>query len=204
MPYSQAYTGPKVPSASEIAASSSPTESNCRSSAGSKPCHTNAHNKCVVCPYAITWNWFHFEDIPTRHLYAALRLRQNVFIVEQGVPYADIDGKDAQSLHLLGLHDDEVIAYLRALPPGLFEPGYASFGRVVVATKMRGRGLGRQLIKTYLDHFKNEDNEIPIKISSQAYLEDFYSSFGFISAGEPYIEDLIPHIAMIKDIFADE
>lgn len=166
----------------------------------SSPLQTEARETCNTCPRAIAWNWFRFEELSSRELYSALQLRQKIFIVEQGVPYADIDGKDAQSMHLLGVLKGKVVAYLRALPPGLFEPGYASFGRVVVTPQMRGRGLGRKLVEEYLDRFNNENCGIPIKISSQAYLKDFYASFGFVAAGALYIEDRIPHIAMIKQI----
>lgn len=156
------------------------------------------NNACTTCPRAIVWTWLRFEDIPGPLLYSALRLRQDIFIVEQNVPYPDIDGRDLQSMHLFGLLHGELVAYLRALPYGLFEPGYFSFGRVVVSEKVRGLGLGRALVQECIDYFYSDNQDVPLKISSQLYLKNFYSTFNFVPTGEPYIEDMIPHIAMIR------
>lgn len=153
---------------------------------------------CALCPKSIVWTWSSFEDLGAPMLYAALRLRQDIFIVEQNVPYPDIDGRDLQSMHLLGTLNGELVAYLRALPCGLFEPGYSSFGRVVVGKKWRGLGMGRKLVEQCIERFDGNPNRNPLKISSQIYLKDFYSDFDFIPTGEPYIEDEIPHIAMIR------
>lgn len=197
LPAKPLESGMPISPASEPTCKGAETISPCTNSSDTK---ADAREKCHICPHAITWSWSQFEDLQAQQLYAVLRLRQEIFIVEQGVPYADIDDRDAQSLHLLGLLNKKVVAYLRALPPDLFAPGYASFGRVVVTHKMRGRGLGRLLVEKYFDRFENENSDIPIKISSQAYLKDFYASFGFVAVGAPYIEDRIPHIAMIKQI----
>lgn len=153
---------------------------------------------CASCPRSVKWTWSSFNDLPAALLYDILRLRQDIFIVEQNVPYPDIDGRDLQSMHLFGTLGGEVVAYLRALPSGLFEPGYSSFGRVVIKERMRGQGLGRELVKRCMDYFDRDKNRAPIKISSQLYLKDFYSSFDFVPIGNPYIEDRIPHIAMIR------
>lgn len=159
---------------------------------------TESRKPCAHCPRSVAWTWCGFEDLQAPMLYAALRLRQDIFIVEQNVPYPDIDGRDLHSMHLLGTLEGELVAYLRALPSGLFEPGYSSFGRVVVSREMRGMGLGRNLIKHCMKRFDGNLNRTPIKISSQLHLKDFYSAFDFIPTGEPYIEDKIPHIAMIR------
>lgn len=155
-------------------------------------------NTCATCSRKVAWAWMEFEEIPAPLLYSALRLRQEIFIVEQSVPYPDIDGKDLQSRHLFGVIQGQLVAYLRVLPCGLFEPGHLSFGRVVVEKGARGSGLGRAIVKKCIDHLDRGEKKTPIKISSQLYLREFYSSFGFEALGEPYIEDRIPHIAMIR------
>lgn len=177
------------------------------SDARAKPCNgarTSAGKCCGLCSSAgglsaIDWTWAPFDAIPTRLLYDALRLRQDIFIVEQNVPYPDIDSRDLVAKHLFAVRDGELVGYLRALPSGIFAPGYLSFGRVVVAESLRGLGLGRQLVARCMAHFDGMPNRPPIKISSQLYLKDFYASFDFHPVGEPYIEDRIPHIAMVRE-----
>jgi len=158
----------------------------------------DAGNTCATCTRKVAWSWLNFDEIPAPQLYSALRLRQDIFIVEQGVPYPDIDGKDLQSRHLFGVAQGGLVAYLRALPCGLFEPGYVSFGRVVVRREARGSGLGRAMVQKCIDYLDKNQKGAPIKISSQLYLKRFYAGFGFEALGEPYIEDMIPHIAMIR------
>lgn len=145
----------------------------------------------------LTWVWLNFEDLTVANLYWLLKLRQDIFIVEQDVPYTDIDNIDIESKHLLGFSEDMLVASLRLLPKDLFEKDYISFGRVVVRKEYRGKGLGHQLVKRlfhYLDQHKINHN---IKISSQLYLKGFYSKYNFKVVGKPYIEDRIKHIAMI-------
>lgn len=169
----------------------------CCSLEGQAPA-SNRRDHCATCPRKVAWTWMEFDEIPAPLLYSALRLRQDIFIVEQSVPYPDIDGIDLQSRHLFGVVQGELIAYLRALPCGLFEPGHLSFGRVVVRQGARGLGLGRAIVQEYIDHLGRAKKNTPIKISSQIYLRNFYASFGFEALGEPYIEDMIPHIAMVR------
>lgn len=146
----------------------------------------------------IKWTWSDFEDLTVHQLYDALRLRESIFIVEQNVPYPDIDGKDERSLHLMGYSGREMVAYMRLVPLDLFEPGYFSLGRVVVKAELRGTGIGRELVRQGIECLDRIRSGHPIKISSQLYLKDFYASFGFVAQGEPYIEDRILHIAMIR------
>lgn len=161
-------------------------------------CPHATQQPCRICASSIDWRWFDFDDIPIGHLYDLLGLRQDIFIVEQGVPYRDIDGRDRASRHLFTTLHGDIIAYARALPRGLFETGFCSFGRVVVHPKFRRLGFGRELVRRVLSHFDEAHNDTPIKISSQLYLKEFYASFGFEAKGEPYVEDRIPHIAMIR------
>lgn len=146
----------------------------------------------------VQWIWSSFDALSTDQLYEVLKLRQEIFIVEQQVPYTDIDDKDKLCMHLIGKVDNALVAYMRLVPLHLFEQGYFSLGRVVVEKSMRGTGLGRALVSRGLEYLETMRNGHPIKISSQLYLKDFYASFGFYVQGEPYIEDMIPHVAMIK------
>jgi len=146
----------------------------------------------------IEWHWMRFDEMRPAMLYAALQLRQQIFIVEQGVPYMDIDGQDLNASHLFGSLDGRLAGYLRTLPKDQFAPGYASLGRVVVHAGCRRLGIARQLVARALKHIAETNPGTPIKISSQLYLRDFYASFQFVAQGQPYIEDRIPHIAMIR------
>lgn len=143
------------------------------------------------------WHWSRFHELGVDRLYDALALRCRVFILEQG-PYLDPDGLDRASWHLLG-HDGAGVlqAYLRVVDPGhkFAEP---SIGRVITAPEARGTGLGRALVaegmRRTLDAFPGQG----IRISAQAHLERFYGGFGFGKVGEPYLEDDIPHIEMLR------
>lgn len=146
----------------------------------------------------VKWIWSSFEGLSVYQLYEALRLRESIFIVEQNVPYIDLDGKDKQCMHLMGYAEHDMVAYMRIVPLDLFERGYFSLGRVVVRSDLRGTGIGREMVSRGIKYLDKVRKGHPIKISSQFYLKDFYASFGFIAQGEPYIEDKIPHIAMIK------
>jgi ElaA protein len=141
----------------------------------------------------------HFKDLTTEELYNIIKLRIEVFCVEQNCPYQDADGKDFDSWHLMVLDaNNTLIAYSRLLPKGISYPEYASIGRVVTAKSMRLTGTGKLLMQASIDHCKQLFGNTPIKISAQAYLRKFYTSLGFIATGEEYIEDHIPHIGMIR------
>jgi ElaA protein len=143
------------------------------------------------------WHWSRFHELGVDRLYDALALRCRVFILEQG-PYLDPDGLDRASWHLLG-HDGAGVlqAYLRVVDPGhkFAEP---SIGRVITAPEARGTGLGRELVaegvRRSLAAFPGQG----IRISAQAHLERFYGGFGFMKVGEPYLEDDIPHVEMLR------
>ena len=141
----------------------------------------------------------HFKELSTDELYNIIKLRLEVFSVEQNCPYQDADGRDQQSWHLM-LHNSnkELIGYSRLLPKGLAYAGYASIGRVVTAKSVRMQGIGKLVMQASLEHAKKLFNDTPLKISAQAYLKKFYTSFGFATTGEEYIEDHIPHIGMVK------
>lgn len=139
-----------------------------------------------------------FSKLSTKELYDILQLRAEVFVVEQNCVYQDIDGKDEKALHVIGFKKDKIVAYCRIFKPGdYFEK--ASIGRVVVAQKERKFGYGHIIFQHSMDAVETHFKETSIKISAQLYLKKFYESHGFVQVGEGYLEDDIPHIAMIKN-----
>ena len=145
----------------------------------------------------MNWSWFRFHELGVDNLYDALALRCRVFILEQG-PYLDPDGLDRPSWHLLGRDDAGVLqAYLRIVDPGLKydEP---SIGRVITSAEVRGQGIGRALFAEGVRQCEAVWPGRGIRISAQAHLERLYGSYGFVRIGEPYLEDDIPHLEMLK------
>jgi ElaA protein len=143
------------------------------------------------------WTWARFEGLSLDDLYDALALRCRVFILEQG-PYQDPDGLDRGAWHLLGRDAAGILqTYLRVVDPGLkFEE--PSIGRVITAPGVRGSGAGRALMVEGLRRCEQVWPGRRIRISAQAHLERFYGSLGFETVGEPYGEDNIPHIEMLR------
>ena len=143
----------------------------------------------------LEWKTKRFETLSSLELYELLKLRSEVFVVEQNCVYQDIDGKDQKALHLIGEFDSKIVAYARLFDAGdYFEQ--ASIGRVVVGTAYRDKKWGHKLMKQAIsgieDHFKTKK----ITISAQMYLQRFYESHGFVATSETYLEDDIPHIEM--------
>lgn len=138
-----------------------------------------------------------FNEFSIHELYAVLRLRNEVFIIEQNCPYLDLDGKDQESFHLLYYVEDQLAAYTRLLPAGLSyeEP---SIGRVITAPSFRGIGLGKLLMEASIDGCYEKFGICGIRISAQYHLSKFYSSLGFAEVGQVYDEDGIPHIQMFR------
>lgn len=136
-----------------------------------------------------------FHELTPLELYQILKLRCEVFIVEQRCPYLDEDDKDIQSIHLMGYYNENLVAYTRILPPGL-SYNEASIGRVVTHTDYRKFGFGKHImlisIQMIQQHFQTEQ----IVISAQQYLEKFYQNLGFKTESDIYLEDDIPHIQM--------
>jgi ElaA protein len=148
-------------------------------------------------PPSIHWTWTRFQGLSLQDLYDALQLRARVFILEQG-PYLDPDGLDQQSWHLLGRDaQGELLLYLRLVDPGLkyAEP---SLGRVVTDADVRGTGLGRVLVGQGVARCLGAFPGRGIRISAQAHLARFYGEFGFVPSSEPYLEDNIPHLEMLR------
>ncbi|GAB1856453.1 GNAT family N-acetyltransferase [Flavobacteriaceae bacterium MHTCC 0001] len=138
-----------------------------------------------------------FQTLSTEELYAVLKLRSEVFIVEQNCVYQDIDGKDKNALHILGFKDSVLVAYTRIFKPGNYFKK-ASIGRVVVAKKERKYKYGYDIMKASIKAIEMHFQVTTIKISAQEYLKQFYENLGFEQIGDSYLEDRIPHIEMIK------
>lgn len=139
-----------------------------------------------------------FSELSLEELYKILQLRNMVFIVEQNCPYQDLDDKDFYGHHLMAMAYDQLIAVSRILPPGISYPEYSSIGRIASHPDYRRTGIGKLLTKESILHCERLYPDASIKISAQSYLIPFYSSMGFHPKGEEYMEDNIPHAAMIK------
>ena len=139
-----------------------------------------------------------FENLTTLELYDIIRLRNEVFVVEQNCVYQDADGKDLYAFHVMIREEGELLAYARILPPGVSYPE-VSIGRVLSSQKVCGTGVGRKLMTETLEFINSEFGECPVRISAQVYLDRYYRSFGFVPMGELYLEDGIEHIEMTKD-----
>ncbi len=142
------------------------------------------------------WKTVAFGQLALDELYALLRLRQEVFVVEQDCVYLDLDDKDQVGLHMLATEGDTLVAYQRCLPPGTSYPGASSIGRIVVAPQSRGTQLGRELVERGIAHNRQAWPGVDICINAQAHLQRFYGSLGFVPEGEEYMEDGIAHRRM--------
>lgn len=151
-------------------------------------------------PIELRWYAKRFCELGLDELYALLRLRAEVFVVEQQCVYLDPDGKDAHpdAIHLLGIDDRGALAaYLRILPAGLSYP-HLSFGRVLTAPAYRGCGLADPMLREALAVIQRRWPGADIEIGAQAHLQHFYGRHGFDVSSEPYVEDGIPHVDMLR------
>ena len=144
----------------------------------------------------LTWILKEFTQLSPEELYAIIRLRNEVFVIEQNCIYQDADNKDQASLHLCGWADNELIAYTRLMPPGLSYKE-SSIGRVVTSPAHRKTGAGRELMQVSIQKAFDVFNSSTIKIGAQVYLKKFYQSLGFEQCSDMYLEDGIPHIMML-------
>jgi ElaA protein len=145
----------------------------------------------------MNWTLKKFEDLTVDELYRLLRLRTEVFVVEQNCVFQDMDNKDQYCYHLMGWKENELVAYTRLVPEGVSYPGYPSIGRVVTSPAARGGGIGRILMEKSIEETRRLSGNVPIKIGAQLYLLAFYSSLGFEKTSAIYMEDGIEHIEMI-------
>lgn len=139
-----------------------------------------------------------FQELTISELYQILQLRSEVFVVEQNCVYQDIDGKDEKALHILGKKEGKIVAYTRCFAPKIYFEE-AAIGRVVVKETERKFGYGHQILKASIAEIQQRYQTTTIKLSAQQYLTHFYETHNFKQIGEGYLEDGIPHIAMLKN-----
>ena len=139
-----------------------------------------------------------FPELGTQALYEVLQLRSEVFVVEQDCVYLDPDGKDQKAFHVLGYYNSDLVAYTRIFAPGDYFDVVAVV-RVVVRKNFRGENHGHTIMEASLQFIKAHFPEADIQLSAQQYLVNFYQNHGFKTIGEGYLEDGIPHIAMIRE-----
>ena len=150
-----------------------------------------------MVPTTYTTDLKGFDEFSARELYDLLRMRVDVFVVEQNCPYPELDGKDIDALHLRLLEGGQLLAAARVLKP--HERRDASkIGRVVVSPAQRGKRLGDALMSEAIAVCERLYPENPIALSAQAHLRRFYESFGFVGTSQEYLEDGIPHIDMVR------
>lgn len=146
---------------------------------------------------AITWQCKKFRDMSAGEIHAVLALRAAVFVVEQKCPYQDPDYKDEYSLHVMGWLNGELVAVARILPQGV-SYDEVSIGRVATSSTIRGTGAGIILMEKTMQYIKDHFGNVPVRISAQSYLKNYYEKYGFVrSEKEEYLEDDIPHLDMI-------
>jgi ElaA protein len=148
-------------------------------------------------PTDIQWQWCELHELAAPQWYAVFAARIAVFVVEQTCPYQELDGWDLRATHLIGWHGSEVAAYLRCFAPGVKYPE-SSLGRILTTQAFRSGGIGRELMRRGLERIDTQYRGVAVRIGAQSHLERFYNSFGFQVASEPYVEDGIPHIEMIR------
>jgi len=147
----------------------------------------------------MTYNIKHYDLLTKDELYQIMKLRNEVFVVEQTCVYQDIDGKDLDAYHLCCYDEEELVGYLRILNPGQSYKEM-SIGRVLVRESHRDKKVGKLIMVESIDYIKEVLNETVVRISAQAYLQKFYSSLGFETVSEEYLEDDIPHIEMLLNM----
>lgn len=144
----------------------------------------------------LSWSVKCYNELTLDELYMILHLRSRIFVVEQNAIYLDADFYDQKATHVMGMIDGQIVAYCRLFDLGVKYETYSSIGRVVVEERYRGIKLGAELLR-YAMGLMTENNQYPIKIAAQAYLQEFYSSFGFQKVSEIYILERLEHIDMI-------
>jgi ElaA protein len=152
----------------------------------------------------LKWRFAKFDDLTPREVHDLFQARVGVFVLEQNCPFQDVDGVDPECWHLIGRGAAEedngegpVLAYCRLVPPGVkfAEP---SIGRVLSTAAARGTGAGRELMREAVARAEALWPGQPIRIGAQRYLEKFYGDFGFVPCSEPYDEDGIIHVEMLR------
>lgn len=159
------------------------------------PLQPKANNKAMI-----HWICKTYKELTLDELYAILKLRSEIFVVEQNCVYLDLDDKDQYCWHLMGLEGDRLVAYMRIIPTGVEEWFAGSIGRIVVAQDLRGTGLGHKLVdKGIALYYELVGKQHPIVIHAQSQLERFYGLHGFKATSEPYMFEGLLHTNMVLD-----
>ena len=140
-----------------------------------------------VCPFAA---------LTARDLHDVLKLRFDVFVLEQESLYPEIDGQDTEAVHIIARSRDEIVGVARILGPT--DAGEAVIGRVAIDRQARGTGLGRRIVAAAIAHISETAPERPIRLGAQLHLEGFYASFGFSRVSGVYDDGGIPHVDMLR------
>ena len=147
--------------------------------------------------HQLQWSTFGFSELGPRLLHDVLRLRVDIFVVEQNCPYPEVDGQDPDALHILGQQaDGTLVAYARILPAKA--DGVPHIGRVVVAKEHRGTGLGKRVMQEAFRVLQERYGSTRSAVAAQAHLQKFYSGLGYVRTGEDYLWDGIPHVDMMR------
>ena len=144
----------------------------------------------------IQWRWHPWQELSPDVLHGFLKLRSDIFVVEQNCVYSDMDGLDPRCTHLCGYNSEQLVAYLRVVPPGL-KSEIPALGRLVVAKSHRRRGLSRQAIELGLARCARHFPGQPVRAQAQAHLASFYQTLGFTKVSDEYREDGIAHVDML-------
>jgi ElaA protein len=147
----------------------------------------------------IAWVCKQFSELTTVELYHLLRLRSEVFVVEQNCVFLDQDNKDFVCHHVMGWRENLLVGYSRIVPPGISYVE-SSIGRIVSSPAARGLGVGRELMPYSIRILYELHGKRDIRIGAQYYLKEFYESYGFVQTGEIYPEDGIDHVEMLLSI----
>lgn len=146
----------------------------------------------------IKWICKYFEALTPFELYSILKLRNEVFVLEQNCVFQDADDKDQRCYHLMGIAEKELAAYARLVPAGVSYE-YISIGRIVTSSSVRNKGAGKALLNEAINQCDELFGAQAIKIGAQLYLKNFYERFGFRQTSDVYDEDGIPHIKMLRN-----
>ncbi len=142
---------------------------------------------------SVSYTFKSWEELTKDELYASLRLRAVIFVVEQDCPYVDPDNKDQDWLHVMGHKNGALVAYARISPN---DAAKMWIGRIVVDQSVRGTGVGHEIVDQSIQWIKANAWPAEIIVEAQEHLEKFYGAHGFIATGHKYLEDGIPHITM--------
>jgi len=143
----------------------------------------------------LTWDWKAFSTLVAHEDYTMLKVRSDVFVVEQNCAYSDIDNLDINAWHLFAWDGSALAAYLRVLPPDAHDSDIR-IGRVLTSPHHRGIRLGHALLERSMQHIAAQWADVPMRLHAQAHLQKFYGAFGFKAISDVHDEDGIPHVWM--------